>query len=127
MTTTATRPYADRKLTDLRAEARDRLDADDDRRTTVARMKKADLIDLLDGLDAADDTPGDQVTATGAIVPQGVRTPRIPTGVDVWTCEGACGQELPVRKFPTDGRGHGRLVECRGCRDARYAKQRAKS
>lgn len=41
-------------------------------------------------------------------------------GVTARTCAGACGRELPVKKFPTvTGTPGIRVAECRECRDAR--------
>jgi hypothetical protein len=40
-----------------------------------------------------------------------------------FTCVGACGRTLPIRKFPTPSGvpgGHARIIECRECRDARH-------
>ncbi len=38
---------------------------------------------------------------------------------DMHKCEGACGQRLPVKKFPTVTGTTRRVAECRSCRDAR--------
>lgn len=39
--------------------------------------------------------------------------------VDTHKCAGACGQRLPVKKFPTVTGTTRRVSECRSCRDAR--------
>ena len=40
-----------------------------------------------------------------------------------FTCVGACGKTLPIKKFPTPSGvpgGQARIIECRACRDARH-------
>ena len=40
-----------------------------------------------------------------------------------FTCVGACGKTLPIKKFPTPSGvpgGQARIIECRSCRDARH-------
>jgi hypothetical protein len=39
--------------------------------------------------------------------------------VETHKCAGACGQRLPVKKFPTITGTTRRVAECRSCRDAR--------
>ena len=58
------------------------------------------------------------------------KTPRTKIGtfevgdLTEFKCEGACGQTLPVKKFPTAGEGK-RAVECRPDRDVRTAAEKA--
>lgn len=52
---------------------------------------------------------------------QPARTPRTfdATGLEEYTCAGACGETKPVRNFITKNHTPRRYVECRKCRDAR--------
>lgn len=64
--------------------------------------------------------------ATGA-TPRQYRASVLPTeGQETMTCTGACGQELPLTKFPTTSGGR-RGTECRKCRDARKAAAKAEA
>lgn len=53
-------------------------------------------------------------------VPAPTRTWRATADDATQTCGGACGRDLPARKFPTTKYRNVREVECRECRDARY-------
>lgn len=46
---------------------------------------------------------------------------------DTHTCEGACGQELAAKAFPTTSQPGVRVGECRKCRDARLAARKGAS
>lgn len=84
-------------------------------------------LDELNRQHAAGVTAKDRRKATKATsaTPRQYRASVLPTeGQEAMTCTGACGQELPLTKFPTTSGGR-RGTECRKCRDARKAAAKA--
>jgi hypothetical protein len=85
----------------------------------VAEVTHHEVTDVAPGPEAEVPAVPEQAAApAGETVPVGKRT-FDPAGVTEFTCQGACGQTLPVSKFPTVTGSGKRVVECRTCRNAR--------
>lgn len=81
-------------------------------------------LDELNRQNAAGVTAKDRRAAKGGRPRDTVRSID-PTEIgETMTCQGACGQDLAVKKFPTVSGGR-RAVECRSCRDGRREARKA--